>query len=172
LVYFDHQPIINAILFGQYKKLMQATMVRLKTTPNATVLQLTCVYGELTPKLIEALSPTPLHITDVAMVQLELAKSKAPSKNAVLAARMNAEQLAYKDDSLSTVVLFYLLHEMPGEARAKVLSEVMRVIPAGGLCWLPSMHLCQPNISCTVLSEAVGGLPSWNLSWMASGTTI
>lgn len=145
--FFDHQPIINAILFGQYKKLMQATMARLKTTPNATVLQLTCVYGELTPKLIEALSPTPLHITDVATVQLELAKSKAPSENAVLAVRMNAEQLAYKDDSLSTVVLFFLLHEMPGEARAKVLSEVMRVIPAGGALLvteyapLPTKHI-------------------------------
>lgn len=130
--FFDHQPIINAILFGQYRTLMDKVMARLQNTPNERTLQLTCVYGELTPKLIETVSPSPLHITDVAMIQLELAKSKSPDKSAALAARMNAEHLAYRDDTFSTVVLFFLLHEMPKEARHNVLSECMRVIPAGG----------------------------------------
>lgn len=60
--FFDHQPIINAILFGQYKKLMLATLGRLANAPTKSVLQLTCVYGELTPKLIAALIPKPLII--------------------------------------------------------------------------------------------------------------
>ena len=108
-------------------------MAKLPNTANERVLQLTCVYGELTPKLIEAISPAPLHITDVAMIQLELAMHKAVDDNVLLAARMNAEQLAYRDNSFSTVVLFFLLHEMPEEARTNVLSECMRVIPAGGI---------------------------------------
>ena len=130
--FFDHQPIINAILFGQYGKLMRATMARLKIADHQNSLQLTCVYGELTPKLIETVSPASLHITDAALVQLDLAKSKAPTEGALLATRMNAEQLAYKDDCFTTVVLFFLLHEMPEEARINVLSECMRVIPVGG----------------------------------------
>lgn len=130
--FFDHQPIINAILFGQYRNLMRATMARLEGGADGRFLQLTCVYGELTPKLIEAISPAPLHITDVAGVQLELAQRKSPGGDALLMARMNAEQLAYGDDSFSTVVAFFLLHEMPKDARAKVLSECMRVISAGG----------------------------------------
>ncbi|MCF7821522.1 MAG: hypothetical protein K9M17_03650, partial [Mariprofundaceae bacterium] len=67
--FFDHQPIINAILFGQYRKLMDATIERLKEAPLHRTLQLTCVYGSLTPNLIGQLS-TPLHITDAATVQL------------------------------------------------------------------------------------------------------
>ena len=130
--FFDHQPIINAILFGQYRSLMRATLNRLRDTPNDNVLQLTCVYGELTPKIVQTVSPAPLHIADVAMVQLKAAQSKAPNNDVLLAARMNAEQLAYKDDSFSTIVLFFLLHEMPKEARVNVLSECMRVIPTGG----------------------------------------
>ncbi len=145
--FFDHQPIINAILFGQYRKLMRATMARLRSAPNETILQLTCVYGELTPKLIDAVAPAPLHVADVAMVQLKLAQSKARGENVLLASRMNAEQLAYRDDSFDTVVLFFLLHEMPEEARINVLSECMRVIPAGGALLiteyapLPTKHL-------------------------------
>jgi ubiquinone/menaquinone biosynthesis C-methylase UbiE len=145
--FFDHQPIINAILFGQYDKLMRATMARLDNADHVNTLQLTCVYGELTPKLIETVSPAPLHITDAALVQLELAKSKAQPENALLATRMNAEQLGYRDDSFSTVVLFFLLHEMPEQARLNVLSECMRVLPVGGVLLiteyapLPKHHL-------------------------------
>jgi len=130
--FFDHQPIINAILFGQYEKLMRATMARLQNAPKDAILQLTCVYGKLTPKLMEVVAPKPLHIMDAAQVQLDLAKSKAPKDQALFATRMNAEALAYQDDSFSTVVLFFLLHEMPEEARRNVLSECMRVIPQGG----------------------------------------
>lgn len=145
--FFDHQLIINAILFGQYRKLMRANMAILCKAPNEGVLQLTCVYGELAPKLIEAITPAPLHIADVAMVQLDLVKSKAPSEDTLLAVRMNAEQLAYKDDSFSTVVLFFLLHEMPEETRIDVLSECMRVMKAGGILLvteyapLPTKHI-------------------------------
>lgn len=131
--FFDHQPIINAILFGQYKKLMRATMARLQNAPQESTLQLTCVYGELTPKLVETVSPAVLHIADVATVQLELAKNKVPDEHSLLAAQMNAEHLAYGNDSFSTVVLFFLLHEMPHQARLNVLSECMRVIPDGGV---------------------------------------
>jgi len=125
--FFDHQPIINAILFGQYKKLMSATMLLLKDTDHHKVLQLTCVYGSLTPNLIQAIQPNPLHITDVAPVQLKLAASKA-SASSLICTRMNAEQLAYKDDVFNTIILFFLLHEMPAEARANTLSEAIRTL--------------------------------------------
>ena len=130
--FFDHQPIINAILFGQYKRLMRTTLAQLDDAPRERVLQLTCVYGSLTPNLIRRLAPSPLHITDVAPVQLALAKSKAAEASALLATRMNAEQLGYKADSFSTIVLFFLLHEMPAEARRNTLSECMRTLAPGG----------------------------------------
>jgi len=130
--FFDHQPIINAILFGQYNKLMQQTMIELAKTDHSRVLQLTCVYGKLTPNLIQAIHPTPLHITDVAPVQLTLAASKAASTKELLCTRMNAESLGYKDDSFTTTVLFFLLHELPTDARANALSEAIRTISDGG----------------------------------------
>lgn len=130
--FFDHQLIINAILFGQYKKLMRATLARLEQAPRERVLQLTCVYGSLTPNLMKSIAPKQLHITDVAHVQLALAKSKAAADGELLATRMNAEQLGYKANSFSTVVLFFLLHEMPGQARRNTLDECMRILSPGG----------------------------------------
>jgi len=131
--FFDHQPIINAILFGQYRRLMQATLERLPQPLAGRVLQLTCVYGSLTPTLLSRLQGARLHITDAAAVQLSLAASKVKPGQQLLATRMNAEQLAYRADSFNTVVLFFLLHEMPDSARLHTLAECMRVIAPGGV---------------------------------------
>jgi len=130
--FFDHQFIINAILFGQYKKLMCATLERLKHAPVERVLQLTCVYGSLTPSLIRHTKSGVLHITDVAPVQLKLAQAKATAGHGLCVTRMNAEQLGYRSDSFSTIVLFFLLHEMPPEARRHTLSECIRILKPGG----------------------------------------
>ena len=130
--FFDHQFIINAILFGQYNKLMCATPERLKQAPVERVLQLTCVYGSLTPNLIRYIGPAVLHLTDVATVQLRLAQAKVTGRHGLCATRMNAEQLGYRSDSFSTIVLFFLLHEMPPEARRHTLSECMRILKPGG----------------------------------------
>ncbi|MDQ6970850.1 MAG: rhodoquinone biosynthesis methyltransferase RquA [Mariprofundus sp.] len=130
--FFDHQMIINAILFGQYQKLMKATLARLQHAPQQCVLQLTCVYGSLTPALLQQLKSSALHITDVATVQLRLAQSKQKHGQRLLATRMNAESLAYKSNSFSTIVLFFLLHEMPHEVRCHTLSECMRTLKPGG----------------------------------------
>ena len=145
--FFDHQVVINAILFGQYKTLMAASLSQLKNIPNGEILQLTCVYGSLTPNILTKVFPRSLHIADVADVQLKKVRDKTSNDAHLLPARMNTEQLAYKDNAFSTIVLFFLLHEMPLEARRMTLSECMRVLSLNGtlLCTeyapLPSKHI-------------------------------
>jgi ubiquinone/menaquinone biosynthesis C-methylase UbiE len=130
--FFDHQPIINAILFWQYKALMRSTMARLESVASGNILQLTCVYGVLTPNLINKIAPRTLHLADVSQAQLELARRKEPAHASLLAARMNAECLGYRDNAFSAMIIFFLLHEMPPEARRHTLSECMRVLSSGG----------------------------------------
>ena len=60
--FFDHPVIISSILFGQYKTLKRATIERVaRVAPKGRMLQLTCVYGRLTPRIMEHLDPQPLH---------------------------------------------------------------------------------------------------------------
>ena len=129
--FFDHQPIINAILFGQYRKIMDETL-RLLDPPNAgRTLQIAGVYGELTPKLAKHIDD--LHLIDVAPVQLEAAQRKLADigKSAQLE-RMNAETLRYGNASFDTALMFLLLHELPAEARRRSLREAIRVVRPGG----------------------------------------
>jgi len=132
--FFDHQLIINAILFGQYRRLLDQTMSSLQDCPAGQFLQLTCAYGSLTPTLVKFLKDEPLYLVDVSTAQLEKSRSKlsATEQNRVITMQMNAEQLELPDSSFMTVVIFFLMHEMPKDARQRTLSETLRVLAPGG----------------------------------------
>ncbi len=130
--FFDHQPVINAILFGQYENLLKATLRRVDARADARLLQLTCVYGKLTPALLRHAAGD-LHLCDVAGGQLDLARGKTWQAAARChLARMNAEVLAYADDTFDQVIVFFLFHELPPAARQHVYAELARVVKRGG----------------------------------------
>jgi ubiquinone/menaquinone biosynthesis C-methylase UbiE len=130
--FFDHQTIINAILFGQYNQLLKKTLAQVESKPGSILLQLTCVYGKLTPSLLHH-TANEVHLCDVAVGQLKLARGKTldVAKRCHLA-RMNAESLGYADDAFDQVILFFLFHEMPVDARQNVYDEIARVVKIGG----------------------------------------
>jgi ubiquinone/menaquinone biosynthesis C-methylase UbiE len=129
--FFDHQPIINAILFGQYRRIMDETMRLMEPERAGRTLQIAAVYGELTPKLAQNIED--LHLIDVVPDQLRAAQRKlaAIGRKAHLA-RMNCESLTHGDASFDTALMFLLLHELPVEARRRTLREALRVVRPGG----------------------------------------
>ncbi|BBI98443.1 hypothetical protein FGKAn22_01360 [Ferrigenium kumadai] len=130
--FFDHQPIINAILFGQYDTLLKKTLAQVEARPGAQLLQLTCVYGKLTPSLLKH-TGNEVHLCDVAVGQLNLARSKTlEASGQCHLARMNAETLGYADDAFDQAIVFFLFHELPTQARQHVYDEIARVVKRGG----------------------------------------
>jgi ubiquinone/menaquinone biosynthesis C-methylase UbiE len=132
--FFDHQPIINLILFGQYRHLLTQTLQCLENRPSGRVLQLTCVYGKLTPTLLDHLGDQALYLIDVAAAQLKVSRNKLePTRRSqLLSVRMDAETLAFQDSAFATVLIFFLMHEMPATVRRRTLAETIRVLQPGG----------------------------------------
>jgi len=135
--FFDRELVISAILFGNYRRLVKRTLGLLKRGKIGRTLQLTCVYGSLTPHLAEQVPPQDLHVVDVAPIQLEATRRKltrqaSGSREIARMVRMNAEALAYADDSFDTIVIFFLFHELPAEVRERALTEALRVLRPGG----------------------------------------
>ncbi len=128
--FFDHGWIINAILFGQYARLAEAASALLQAGKKARVLQLTAVYGSLTPRLLETL-PQGMVLADVADQQLERVRGKCP-EGCLRLCRMNAECLGYADNAFDRVLVFFLFHELPMEARSRVRGEIARILQPGG----------------------------------------
>jgi len=129
--FFDHQPIINAILFGNYLKIMNHTMRLMKPAEAGKTLQIAAVYGELTPKLAQAIDQ--LHVIDAAPIQLRTTARKLDAiGRTAKVAQMNAEHLTYEDDCFDTALMFLLLHELPTDARYRSLRSALRVLRHGG----------------------------------------
>jgi ubiquinone/menaquinone biosynthesis C-methylase UbiE len=130
--FFDHQWVINLILLGQYERLLTRTLAQVERNPAAKLLQLTCVYGTLTPRLLSC-TANPLQVCDTAAGQLQLTRRKTGHvANQCQLARMNTEHLAYRNDAFDQVIVFFLFHEMPARVRINTYHEIARVVRPGG----------------------------------------
>ncbi len=146
--FFDHQPIINAILLGQYRRIMRTFIEFLDPAQAGVTLQLAAVYGELTPSIARRLDAGTFHLVDVAPVQLRKAAKKLVRQGTpVCLERMNTEALGYASNSFDTVLIYFLLHELPEIARGRTLREAMRVLRPGGRLVLAEYgELQRPNL--------------------------
>jgi ubiquinone/menaquinone biosynthesis C-methylase UbiE len=133
--FFDHQPIINTIVFGQYRKLTDTTVRLLRPRDAGSTLLIASAYGNMITKLAKALDGNPLTVVDVAPIQLEHARGKLEKlglQDRVKLELMNAESLDYAKNAFDTAFMFLLLHELPRVPRERALSEALRVIRPGG----------------------------------------
>lgn len=133
--FFDHQPIINTIVFGQYRKLTDETLRLLQPKTAGSTLLIASAYGNMITKLAAALAGKPLTVCDVAPIQLEHTHDKlvkAGLDQQVQLDLMNAEALDYGQDRFDTAFMFLLLHELPPAPRRRALNEMLRVLKPGG----------------------------------------
>lgn len=134
--FFDHMPVINCIVFGQYRSMVDATLEHFgPDRASGETLLIASAYGNLVPRLAERLANNPLTVLDVAPIQIERADRKlreAGLRDRVDLRHMDAEALEFADDSFDSGLMFLLLNEMPPEARRRALVQAARVIRPGG----------------------------------------
>jgi len=126
---FDRTPVVSAILWGHYRKLSRAALAEIK--PGDRVLQMACVYGDLSPQIARAVGPQgQLDIIDIAPIQVEnarrhLAAMPWASVRVMDAARPTAEKY-------DVVLCFFLLHELPEPYKRAVVNSALQNLRAHG----------------------------------------
>lgn len=130
---FERQWLVNLILWGNYRRLRDAVFSELDTPVSGKVLQVACVYGDFTQMLARRLGPcATLDVADVAPVQLDNLRRKMKGHPRVIVHHQDSGDLDFADASHDTVVLFFLLHEMPEAVRVRTVAEALRVVKPGG----------------------------------------
>jgi ubiquinone/menaquinone biosynthesis C-methylase UbiE len=157
--FFERQWLVNLILWGNYVRLRNAAMAELGDVLPGATLQVACVYGDLTGKLVDrvAVGGGRLDIVDVLPAQLENLRGKLPCGAPARLLAMDSADLAIPDASYDRALLFFLLHEQPASHRERTLSEVFRVVRPGGKIvivdyarprwWHPLRYLWQPLLA-------------------------
>jgi len=138
---FERQWLVNLILWGNFARLRDAALAELGSPIGGNVLQVACVYGDFTQKLVSRLGPgAHLRVVDVAPIQVDNLQRKLGPHPQVSVARQDATALDLADASQDAVVLFFLLHEQPADVRRQTLAEAWRVTKPGGKLVVVDYH--------------------------------
>lgn len=161
---FERPWLINLILYGNYTRLRDVTLAALEGRFSGSTLKVSCCYGSLTPDLEKRIRKAggTFDLIDMLPVQLENAKQQMGEGSIARLARMDAAHLDFPDAAFDTVVVFFLMHELPQEYRERAMAEALRVLKAGGtivvtdfgkpsrwniffrFLWLPMLGILEP----------------------------
>jgi ubiquinone/menaquinone biosynthesis C-methylase UbiE len=142
---FERQWLVNLILWGNFAELRDLALAELEPVRNGRILQVACVYGDFTERLVQRLGPDGrLDVVDVAPVQLENLKTKLDGDaSRVGVHHQDSTQLRFADASYDSVVVFFLLHEQPENVRIRTIAQALRVVKPGGKVVFVDYH--QPD---------------------------
>lgn len=139
---FERQWLVNAILWGNFSRLRDAALDALGKQVQGRTLQIACVYGNFSPRLMQRIAPGgSLDVVDVLPLQLENLRKKMPADAQVTPHLCDSAALGFADASYEQTVLFFLLHEQPEAVRRRTLSEALRVTRPGGKIVIVDYHL-------------------------------
>lgn len=145
---FERPWLVNLILFGHYRRLCDAALAALSGEGGRVqgrTLQLACVYGDLTPRLIGRLAPEArLDVVDILPVQLQNLRAKLSPDARVQLQLADASQLGAPDAHYDQVLAFFLLHEQPADVRSATLAQALRVLRPGGRLVIVDYHRPAP----------------------------
>lgn len=139
---FEREWLVNAILFGHYARLRDHALDELGQCIHGRTLQVACVYGNLTAKLLGRMAPDArLEVVDIVPVQLRNLSLKLPACDPrVTLTQCDSSSLRMADASVDNALLFFLLHEQPEHVRSGTLAEATRVVRPGGRIVIVDYH--------------------------------
>jgi ubiquinone/menaquinone biosynthesis C-methylase UbiE len=138
---FEREWLVNLILLGNYARLRDAALAEIGHPAGGRVLQVACVYGNLTVRLNEQIAADgALDVIDVMPIQLRNLHSKLPAGAKARLLHSDSTALEFADRSYDQVLVFFLLHEQPLAVRRRTFAEAMRVVKPGGKVVLVDYH--------------------------------
>ncbi len=138
--FFDHIFIINCILFGNYKKLMDSVLDELDIN-TGNVLQMAAVYGNISSNIAEKISDANcLDVVDVAAIQLQNLSRKVSRCSNVRLIHQDSTALNLEAESYGCILVFFLLHEVPDYKKSNVLQQAIKMVKPGGQIIIVDYH--------------------------------
>ena len=139
--FFEREWLVNLILFGNYRRLRDKALHALGHPIEGRTLQVACVYGNLTAKLIQQMTAEAmLDVVDILPIQLQNLATKIKPDPRVSLIRNDSSSLEFADASHDQALLFFLLHEQPESTRRATLREALRVVKPGGRIVIVDYH--------------------------------
>ncbi|MHB1122675.1 MAG: class I SAM-dependent methyltransferase [Ramlibacter sp.] len=149
----DFQPIISAILLFQYHRLVAKIVTGLRATnlKHKKVLITSCAFGNVIPRVVDASlnsGASRIVVADIIKNELLHARSKLDHAygSRVEYVEDDATAMKQKEGFAHANIMFFLLHELPHDLKAKALAEAGRMLAPGGKLYLGEFHKPTPLV--------------------------
>lgn len=142
----DFQPIISAILLFQYRNLVDRIVAEIARTKlrGKKALITSCAFGNVIPRVTEAAvraGAERVIITDIVRNELTHVQGKLSAFGTQAEfVEENATCMKMEDGAVDLNIMFFLLHELPHEAKVSALAEAARVLRPGGKLIIAEFH--------------------------------
>jgi ubiquinone/menaquinone biosynthesis C-methylase UbiE len=97
------------------------------------ILDVACGVGSTLRQLAHVWPDASYHGLDLSPHYVQVARKRLEHVRELALVAENAEHMPYRDGYFDAVVSVYLFHELPKEARRRVLAEMWRVLAPGGV---------------------------------------
>ena len=126
---FDRRAVVSAILWGQYRRLSDMALTQIASGDR--VLQLACVYGDLSARVAQQVGPKgALDVIDIAPIQVANTRRKLAGLD--WAQTSVADAAVPSTDRFDCVLTFFLLHELPDPLKRRVVDAALAAVAPGG----------------------------------------
>lgn len=138
---FERPWLVNCILFGNYGRLRDRALQALGQPVQGHTLQIACVYGNLTNRLLQQMQASArLDVVDILPQQLTNLQRKVGRHDGIQYLQADAASIDRPDAAYDQVLLFFLLHEQPLAVRRATLAEAFRLVKPGGKVVVVDYH--------------------------------
>jgi len=138
---FEREWLVNLILWGNFRRLRDAALDALGHALSGCTLQVACVYGNLTERLLQRHAPdSRLHVVDVLAIQLDNLARKLRAPERVTLLQGDSAALPAPAARYDRALIFFLLHEQPERVRRATLADALRVVKPGGRIVIVDYH--------------------------------
>lgn len=142
---FERQWLVNSILWGNFQRLRDAALEVLGRPIRGRTLQVACVYGDLTERLLARHAPdAQVDVVDILRVQLDNLARKLGAEPGLAMRQADSADLGMPDGHYDQVLVFFLLHEQPLATRRRTIAEALRVTRPGGRLVFVDYHRPHP----------------------------
>ena len=142
----DQQALISAILLFQYPRLVSLMVndLRQRDLHGQDLLVSSCAFGNVIPRVAQAAQAAgvrQLLLLDLIDNELVHAKNKLQGLNTPVQCLLDDATASHvPDNTVSSNVIYFLLHELPHPQKQLALAEAMRVLVPGGKLYLAEFH--------------------------------
>ncbi len=110
-----------------------AAFVRGKDQRALSMLDVACGTGRFLGQAAQAFPAMPMTGIDLSAAYVEAAREHLAGRRTVQVMQGNGEALPLPDASQDIATSVFLYHELPGDVRRKVTTEILRVLKPGGI---------------------------------------